>query len=141
LRDAGLHVGVSASPLLPGITDGDGELEGVAEAAKAAGAEWFWSGVLFLMPASARQFLPFIGAKFPRLAKQYREWYTKNGYAPEAYRKKVSERVARIRQRFGFASRPWEGERPAFVPTQLSLGWDAGAISGELQGMRSCVAG
>ena len=141
LRDAGLHVGVSASPLLPGITDGDGELEGVAEAAKAAGAEWFWSGVLFLMPASARQFLPFIGAKFPRLAKQYREWYTKNGYAPEAYRKKVSERVARIRQRFGFASRPWEGERPAFVPAQLSLGWDAGAISGELQGMRSCVAG
>src|SRR5215470_10642011 len=69
LRDAGLHVGVSASPLLPGITDGDGELEGVAEAAKAAGAEWFWSGVLFLMPASARQFLPFIEQKFPRLAK------------------------------------------------------------------------
>jgi hypothetical protein len=57
------------------------------------------------------------------------------------YRKKVSERVARIRQRFGFASRPWEGERPPFARTQLSLGWDAGAISGELQGMRSCAAG
>src|SRR5215475_6860315 len=135
LRDAGLHVGVSASPLLPGITDGDGELEGVAEAAKAAGAEWFWSGVLFLMPASARQFLPFIEQKFPRLAKQYRDWYAKNGYAPEEYRKKASERVAKIRQRFGFASRPWEGERPAFTQTQLSLGWDAGAISGELHGM------
>jgi DNA repair photolyase len=141
LRDAGLHVGVSAAPLLPGITDGEGELEGVAEAARAAGAEWFWSGVLFLMPASARQFLPFIEAKFPRLAKQYREWYTKNGYAPEAYRKQVSERVARIRQKFGFATRPWEGERPAFAQRQLSLGWDAGAISGELQGMRSCATG
>ena len=141
LRQAGLHVGVSASPLLPGITDGEGELEGVAEAARAAGAEWFWSGVLFLMPASARQFLPFIEQKFPRLAKQYREWYTKNGYAPEEYRKKTSERVARIRQRFGFASRPWEGERPAFVQTQLSLGWDASAISGELHEIRSCAAG
>src|SRR5262249_1011702 len=85
LRDAGLHVGVSASPLLPGITDGEGELEAVAEAARTAGAEWFWSGVLFLMPASARQFLPFIEQKFPRLAKQYRDWYTKNGYAPEEY--------------------------------------------------------
>src|SRR5467141_461056 len=138
LREAGLHVGVSASPLLPGITDADGELEGVASAAKEAGAEWFWSGVLLLMPTSARQFLPFIEEKFPRLAKQYREWYTKNGYAPEAYRKKASERVARIRQKFGFASRPWEGERPSAPQAQLSLGWDARVVSGELQGIRSC---
>jgi DNA repair photolyase len=141
LREAGLHVGVSASPLLPGITDADGELEGVAAAAKEAGAEWFWSGVLFLMPTSARQFLPFIQEKFPRLAKQYRDWYTKNGYAPEDYRKKASERVARIRQRFGFASRPWEGERPTAPYAQLSLGWDVGAVSGEVHGIRSCSAG
>jgi len=141
LREAGLHVGVSASPLLPGITDADGELEGVAAAAKEAGAEWFWSGVLFLMPASAKQFLPFIAEKFPRLANQYREWYTKNSYAPEDYRKKASDRVARIRQKFGFASRPWEGERPNAPQAQLSLGWDAGALNGELQGMRSCSTG
>src|SRR5271157_6380732 len=134
LREAGLHVGVSASPLLPGITDADGELEGVAAAAKEAGAEWFFSGVLFLMPASAKQFLPFIEEKFPRLAKQYREWYAKNGYAPEAYRKKASERVARIRQKFGFSSRPWEGDRPSFVQPQMSLAWDAGAVSREVKG-------
>jgi len=141
LREAGLHVGVSASPLLPGITDADGELEGVAAAAKEAGAEWFWSGVLFLMPASAKQFLPFIEEKFPRLAKQYREWYAKNGYAPEEYRKKASDRVARIRQKFGFASRPWESDRPSAPQAQLSLGWDAGAVSGEVHGRRSCSAG
>ena len=141
LREAGLHVGVSASPLLPGITDADGELEGVAAAAKEAGAEWFWSGVLFLMPASAKQFLPFIEEKFPRLAKQYRDWYTKNGYAPEAYRKKASERVARIRQKFGFLTRPWEGDRPSAPQAQLSLGWDANAGSEEVQRMRSCSAG
>src|SRR5271166_1390316 len=141
LRESGLSVGVSASPLLPGITDGEGELEGVAAAAKEAGAQWFFSGVLFLMPASARQFLPFIEEKFPRLAEQYREWYAKNGYAPEAYRKKASERVARIRQKFGFSSRPWEGERPNFVQPQMSLVWDAGAVSEEVQWMRSCSAG
>src|ERR1700757_2154646 len=141
LREAGLHVGVSASPLLPGITDADGELEGVAAAAKEAGAEWFWSGVLFLMPASARQFLPFIEEKFPRLGKEYREWYTQNGYAPEEYRRKVSERVARIRQKFAFASRPWEGERPSAPQAQLSLGWEAGAASEKMRGIRSCSAG
>src|SRR5271157_1793832 len=63
LREVGLHVGVTASPLLPGLTDGEGELERVAEAAKAAGAEWFFSNVLFLMPASAKQFLPFVREK------------------------------------------------------------------------------
>lgn len=131
LRDAGLNVGVSASPLLPGINDG--ELEAVAEASRNAGAQWFYSGVLFLMPASARQFLPFIQQKFPKLAKQYEQWYAKNGYAPEEYRKKVSERVHRIREKLGFASRPWEGMRASMPPAQMSLGWDAGAISQELQ--------
>src|SRR3989475_9736554 len=82
LREAGLQVGVSASPLLPGITDGEGELESVAAAAKEAGAQWFFSGVLFLMPSSARQFLPFVREKFPRLARQYEQWYSKNGYRP-----------------------------------------------------------
>ncbi len=141
LREAGLNVGVSASPLLPGITDGEGELEGVAAAAREAGAQWFFSGVLFLMPASAKTFLPFIRERFPRLASQYDQWYAKNGYAPEDYRKKISERVLRIRQKFGFSSRPWEGDRPTAKRAQLSLGWDAAAISHELQHTRSCSTG
>jgi DNA repair photolyase len=141
LREAGLNVGVSASPMVPGITDGPGELEAVAEAAKNAGAQWFFSGVLFLMPASAKIFLPFIREKFPKLAKQYEEWYSKNGYAPEEYRKKASERVLRIRQKYGFSVRPWEGDRPKSTAPQLKLDWDAEVISGEPQTMRSCSAG
>ena len=136
LREAGLEVGVSASPLVPGITDG--ELEAVADAAKEAGAQWFYSGVLFLMPASARQFLPFIQKKFPKLAKQYEQWYAKNGYAPEEYRKKISERVRQIREKLAFSTRPWEGMRTASGPMQMKLGWDARAISGELQRAGMC---
>jgi DNA repair photolyase len=131
LRDAGLNVGVSACPLLPGINEE--ELEPIAAACKGAGAQWFFSGVLFLMPTSAKQFLPFIRKKFPKLARQYEQWYTANGYAPEEYRKKISQRVADIRQKFGFSTRPWEGMRPAMRPAQMSLGWDAGVISRELQ--------
>jgi len=138
LREAGLSVGVSASPLLPGINDG--ELEAVAAASKEAGAQWFYSGVLFLMPSSAKQFLPFIREKFPKLAKQYERWYAKNGYAPEEYRNQVSERVRRIRAKFGFASRPWEGMRASLPRAQLSLGWDAGAIGQELLQTQICSA-
>src|SRR6184192_2587688 len=64
LTQAGLAVGISASPLIPGITDREGDLEAVAAAGKEAGAQWFFSGVLFLMPSSAKQFFPFLRRNF-----------------------------------------------------------------------------
>jgi DNA repair photolyase len=127
LREAGLRVGVSASPLVPGITDREGELEAVAEAAHGAGAQWFFSGVLFLMPSSAKQFLPFIREKFPRLTKQYEEWYTKQAYAPEKYRKSIAERVARIKQKYGFDSRPLRDTQRTTPCAQMKLGLEAAA--------------
>ncbi len=127
LREAGLAVGVSACPLIPGMTDREGELEAVAAAAKNAGAQWFFSNVLFLMPSSAKQFLPFVREKFPKLARQYEEWYAKNGYAPDEYRKQISQRVAKIRQEYGFVPRPWEERTRKTIRPQLSLGWQPGA--------------
>jgi DNA repair photolyase len=143
LREAGLQVGVSASPLLPGITDGEGELEAVAAAAKKAGAQWFFSGVLFLMPSSAKQFLPLVREKFPRLARQYGQWYSKNGYAPEEYRRKASERVARIRRTYGFESRPWVQINKKLTGSQMALSWDAAAstTSAAAAGRHSCATG
>jgi DNA repair photolyase len=122
LREAGISVGAMASPLLPGITDREGELEAVAGAAKEAGAEWFVSGVLFLMPSSAKQFLPFLQEKFPRLVRQYEDWYLRNAYAPEPYRQKIAERVARIKLQLGMSVRPWqEMRRPVGRRAQMSL--------------------
>ena len=122
LREAGIAVGAMASPLLPGITDRDGELEAVAAAAKEAGAQWFVSGVLFLMPSSAKMFLPFVREKFPRLVRQYEDWYMRNAYAPEAYRLKIAERVARIKTQLGMTARPWqEMQKPVGQRAQLTL--------------------
>src|SRR5467141_3831959 len=140
LREAGLSVGVSASPLIPGITDRDGDLEAVAEAAKEAGAQWFFSGVLFLMPSSAKQFLPFVREKFPRLARQYEQWYSKNGYAPEEYRRKASERVARIRRKYGFESRPWVPVNQKLTCSQMALSWDV-AVAPQMDSARLLAAG
>lgn len=129
LTQAGLAVGISASPLLPGITDREGDLEAVAAAGKQAGAQWFFSGVLFLMPSSAKQFFPFLRAKFPRLEQQYEKWFSKSGYAPEEYRRKIAERVERIRQRYGLHSRPWAGKQHNMPCRQMSLEWDAAAVA------------
>ena len=122
LREAGISVGALASPLLPGITDQEGELEALAAAVKEAGALWIASGVLFLMPSSAQQFLPFLREKFPRLVRQYESWYARNAYAPEPYRQKIAARVARIKERLGFTFSPWrELRQPVFPAPQLSL--------------------
>jgi DNA repair photolyase len=132
LREAGLRVGVSASPLIPGITDREGELEAVAEAVHEAGAQWFFSGVLFLMPSSAKQFLPFVREKFPRLTKQYEEWYAKEAYAPEKYRQMMAERVARLKQKYGFDSRPQRDTQRTTPCAQMKLGWESATTSAAL---------
>jgi len=141
LREAGLQVGMSAAPLLPGITDRENELEGLAAAAKEAGAQWFFTNVLFLMPSSAKEFLPFLREKFPKLAKQYEQWYSRNGYAPEEYRQKISTRVRQIRQKLGLASRPWDEMKRAASYAQMSLSWDAAAVAQQIERGHSCTVG
>src|SRR2546427_7648164 len=141
LREAGLATGVFASPVLPRITDREGDLEAVAAAAQEAGAGWFASYVLFLMPSSAKQFLPFLREKFPKLARQYEQWYLPNCYAPEEYRRKISERVARLRQKYGFHSQPWDERKRTPRYLQLSLGWDAAAVARQAERMDACTTG
>ena len=65
LRQAGIAAGVFVIPVLPGLTDAEEDLDALARGASEAGAGWFGAGVLFLMPASREQFMPFLRKKFP----------------------------------------------------------------------------
>src|SRR3984885_3942027 len=85
LRAAGIAAGVLVMPVVPGITDAQGDLEALGSAARDADAQWFAGRVLYLMPAAQKQFLPFVQAKFPRLARQYDDWYRRNNGAPKDY--------------------------------------------------------
>jgi DNA repair photolyase len=131
LRDAGISAGVFAMPILPGLTDSEADLDKLAGAARDAGAQWLGASVLFLMPSSWKTFLEFLEAKFPKLAKNYREWYRGYGDAPEEYRKRVGERVAKLRRKYGLASRPAEPLARSRQSPQLQLAWDSGGISCE----------
>jgi DNA repair photolyase len=122
LRRAGIAAGVFAMPVLPGITDRDEDLDALARAARDAGAQWFAASVLFLMPSARKQFLPFLDAKFPKLARRYREWFSREAYAPEAYRKEISARVAALRKKYGLGVRPLDPGRPPEPERQLNLG-------------------
>src|SRR5271165_6905592 len=126
LRRAGIAAGVFAMPVLPGITDRQEDLDALARAARDAGAQWFAASVLFLMPSAQKKFLPFLNAKFPKLARQYREWYAREAYAPESYRKEISARVAGLRKKYGLGVRPMDAGRPAELQRQMTLGLEVG---------------
>ncbi len=121
LRQAGIAAGVFAMPILPGITDSESNLDALASAASDAGAQWFAGNVLFLMPSAQKQFLPFLDRKFPKLARRYRDWYSRSGYAPESYRQEMSVRIRALRAKYGLASMPPQRQRRPEDDPQLSL--------------------
>ena len=125
LREAGISAGVFAAPILPGLTDREADLDALARAAREADAQWFGGNVLFLMPASLKQFLPFLEEKFPKLARQYHEWYGRGGYAPETYRKEMSALVRKLREKYGLGSRPESTAGQVWQSPQIALNLSA----------------
>jgi DNA repair photolyase len=101
LTEAGLTVGVSCSPVLPGITDAPGDLEAIVRAAATAGARHIFAGPLFLKPCSAAVFLPFLEQTFPHLVENYREHYRDRSFLPPSYGKRVAQLIASFRQKYG----------------------------------------
>jgi DNA repair photolyase len=124
LRDAGIATGVFAMPVLPGLTDAEADLDALARASRDAGAQWFAARVLYLMPSAQKQFLPFLYAKFPKLAQRYREWFSHSNYAPESYQREISVRVAALRTKYHLGKLPTEPARPREDAPQLNLGLD-----------------
>lgn len=119
LAGRGLDVGVSASPVLPLLTDREDSLDLVARAARASGAKTFHAHPLFLRSSAAAVFLPWLEREFPHLAGRYRERYRDGAYLQGPYREMLRSRVERVRGRYGLDARP-----DAFLgarPEQLSL--------------------
>jgi hypothetical protein len=97
------------------------------------------------MPSSQKQFFPFLQERFPKLLKQYREWFARSGYAPEKYRREIAERVARIRAKYNLGAKPFGPEARAYNAPQLALALreetcDKPALMAS-ETLRSCAAG
>lgn len=121
LADAGLRVSVFPNPIMPGLTDGERQLDRLAKASKDAGAEGFGGGPLFLMPSAQKVFLPFLEESFPRLAGRYRETFAKSAYLDREYKEILRDRVQRVRDRWGLMSGPLEYKPEIWVEEQGEL--------------------
>ncbi len=101
LSQAGLNVGLSCSPVLPGITDSPADLESLVREASACGARHVFAHPLFLKPCSLAVFLPFIEQHFPHLVENYRQRYQGRSFLPPPYGKRISQLIASFRQKYG----------------------------------------
>lgn len=101
LSAVGITVGMSCSPVLPGITDSPADLEALVSAAAAAGARHIFASPLFLKPCSAAVFLPFIEQHFPKLVESYRQRYQDRSFLSPSYGKRIAQLVARFREKYG----------------------------------------
>ena len=111
LSEAGLTVGVSCSPVLPGITDAPADLEALVRAAAAAGAGHIFAGPLFLKPCSSAVFLPFLEQHFPHLVENYRQRYQDRSFLPPSYGKRIAQLLATYRQKYGIRRNDPRGTR------------------------------
>ena len=114
LAEAGLRVGISCSPVVPGITDAPADLEALIRAAAESGADYVFANPLFLKPCSAAVFLPFLAQNFPHLVENYRQRYQDRAFLPPAYAKRLLELIERLREKYRL-TRAHRRNRPAFA--------------------------
>jgi DNA repair photolyase len=104
LSEAGIRCNVLMMPMIPGITDDPAQIERVIQAARRAGASGLWWRALFLKPAAARRFIPFVREHFPEQAVRIDDYYGRTAYAPRAYDEHLSVIFDRLRRQYGFAA-------------------------------------
>ncbi len=113
LSNAGLRVGVSCSPVVPGITDSPQDLESLVRAAAQAGADHLFANPLFLKPCSAAVFLPFLEENFPHLAENYRQRYAGRSFLAPAYGKRLAQLITSLKEKYKITRN--RRERPAYA--------------------------
>ncbi len=101
LTEEGIPAGVICAPVLPGITDSPKDLEALVRAVSEAGGKYVFANSLFLKPCSAAVFMPFLEKEFPQLVESYRERFKDSAFISTPYRKRLSQLMARLRQKYG----------------------------------------
>jgi len=102
LREAGIRCHLLMMPMIPGLTDNAAGIEAVIRAARDAGASGLWWRSLFLKPAAARRFIPFIRENFPGDEPRLTAFYGNSVYAPRAYDEHLRAIFDRLKRKYGF---------------------------------------
>jgi DNA repair photolyase len=105
LRNAGITAGILCSPLLPGITDSDEAIDGMARRAKEADASFFAASPLFLKACSRPTYLSFVREHFPAQVAEHERRFDTADFAAPPYRRRLAVSVLRACLRHGLPRR------------------------------------
>jgi DNA repair photolyase len=118
--DAGFDVTVLMAPILPGLTDTDESIEATVAAIAAAGASSVVPITLHLRPGTREWYSAWLAHTHPDLVERYEEVYGARAYAPKAFQRGISARVAQVARRHGL-NRPLAAEhRMAVDPPETT---------------------
>ena len=126
LADAGIRVGVSLAPILPGLSDRPELLDDAIKAARDAGASKLWTEIVHLKPGTREHFLSTLADVWPEEAAHIAAMYAKRAYPTREESQHNAARVAALAQahpRRPSAARPIEPEPPR-IAVQLGLAFD-----------------
>src|SRR5262245_53616457 len=127
LADAGIRVGVSLAPILPGLSDKPELLADAVKAARDAGASKLWTEVVYLKPGTREHFLSTLAQVWPSEAAHIAAMYAKRAYPTATEARAHAECVAALAQakpRRASAPQPIEPEPPRLA-VQLGLAFEA----------------
>lgn len=129
LNAAGVRAGVFLMPVLPGINDSDASLGAVLREARAAGAAFVSHQPLFLPKASRAVYEDYLKRSRPELLGMARRLYAAGLDVPDAWRRRLRERLHEMKRREGFAvdAAPEPGAKAGSESGSPPAGYDAPA--------------
>jgi DNA repair photolyase len=117
LSEAGIDVGVGMAPILPGLSDGEEQLQDVVRAAREAGARTIWASVVHLRPGVREHFLAALARDWPEQVERYEALFGTRAYLPSAVAKAIVAPAHTARE----SARPTRRRPLRPEPRQLAL--------------------
>ena len=124
LNEAGVPCGVLVAPIIPGLSDGEEQLDDVVKAVVGAGAVGVSSVGLHLKPGTREVFLERLARTHPDEVGPVAARYDGRAYLPKSDQHELAARVRRLVARHRGSSTP--GRRSRFVTGPRSQGLGPG---------------
>jgi DNA repair photolyase len=105
------------APILPGLSDGEEQLQAVVRAARDAGARTIWASAIHLRPGVREHFLEALARDWPDQVERYEALFGQRAYLPAAVANGIVAPVHAARA----SSRPTLRTPARPEPRQLAL--------------------
>ncbi|HXK08690.1 MAG TPA: radical SAM protein [Vicinamibacteria bacterium] len=121
LAAEGIDAGLAIAPVLPGLTDGEEDIDALVRAAAGAGVRRVSWRLLFLRSPTREKYLEWLSREFPRYLPAYERAYGRRSHLAGAYADRMGALVERARARHGLTGETFGrcGDPP--VERQLTL--------------------